>query len=48
MFVLFLLAQHPYAILGRLIVEVSRSYRDAPHLTVLLWMRDPPVAETST
>ena len=34
--------------LNLLIVEVSRSHFDAPHLVGLLWTRDRPVAETST
>jgi len=29
-------------------VEVSGSHSDTPHSVALLWMRDQPIAETST
>jgi len=37
----------PESGLGRLIVEVTRSHTETPHLVGLFWTRDQSVAETS-
>jgi hypothetical protein len=45
-FLPFIVALQPYSGLGRLIVEVSRSYTDTPHSVRLYWTSDQPVSET--
>jgi len=44
-FLSFIAALQPYAGIGRLIVEVSKSHTDTPH-SVLYWTSDQPVTET--
>jgi hypothetical protein len=41
------MAQQPIVGQGLLIIEISRSYSDTPHLVKLLCASDQPVAETS-
>jgi hypothetical protein len=41
-------ARQSYLDLGRLILDVSRSYSGTPHSIGLLWTRTQPVAEAST
>jgi hypothetical protein len=43
----FPVAQQSKSVLGRLLLEVSRSHSDTPHSGGLLWTSDQPDAETS-
>jgi len=46
--VIFAMAQQPLVDQGLVIVDVSRSHSDTPHLVGLLWTSDQPDAETYT
>jgi hypothetical protein len=47
-FSFFPVVQQPKSGLGHLLLELSRSRSDTPHLAGLLWMRDQSVADTFT
>jgi hypothetical protein len=41
-------AQQPYSWLSRLVIEVANPHIDTLHSIELLWIRDRPMAQTST